>query len=147
MTTGTATLPDASTALLNMVPDETARLWLGRLSRQLPFLSDLIPADLTIYATVGDQRLVAIAQAHPTVRESFYEQSAVGTSLDPDPASAIWRGLGANEGVEADEGGRGEGGVLDERAASVVDHDGAKERARTVAKQRGRDWPGSGFRK
>jgi len=104
MTTGTATLPDASTALLNMVPDETARLWLGRLSRQLPFLSDLIPADLTIYATVGDQRLVAIAQAHPTVRESFYEQSAVGTSLDPDPGSAIWRGLGANDILEGPVG-------------------------------------------
>ena len=100
----TAVLPDSATALLNLIPDEESRQWLIRLARQLPFLADLIPADLTIYAALGDQRLVAITQAHPTVRESFYDETVIGNQVDPDPASAIWKGLGASDVVEGPVG-------------------------------------------
>jgi len=58
----------------------------------LAFLADLIPADLFICCPRADGDLVAVAEARPTVRESFYQHSQLDQPLSRD-AAAVYQAL------------------------------------------------------
>lgn len=89
----TSSTPPLPAALIDLVPTEAHRRWIVNLSRHMAFLADMIPADLLIYVPTADQRLLAIAEAKPTVRESFYLRSQVGQVLEADSAGALYAAL------------------------------------------------------
>lgn len=88
-----ATSPTPPAALIDLIPNEAHRRWIVSLSRHMAFLADMIPADLLIYVPTSDQRLLAVAEAKPTVRESFYVRSQVGQVLEADSANALFTAL------------------------------------------------------
>lgn len=63
------------------------RAWVTAMVRNLPFLADLIPADLFICCPKEDGKLIAVAEARPTVRESFYRRSLIGSAIPLDQAA------------------------------------------------------------
>jgi two-component sensor histidine kinase len=79
------------------------RAWIGALRGHLPFLADLIPADLFIFCPRSDGALIAVAEANPTVRESFYRRSQLGAPLSPD-ATAVYQALQTGEIAEGPAG-------------------------------------------
>lgn len=80
------------------IPHEPDRYWIQNIARQLPFLADFIPADLLIHCPVGDQQqFVTVAEAKPTVRQSFYRRPQVGLHFVPEPSSAIWQAYHSGE--------------------------------------------------
>jgi two-component sensor histidine kinase len=80
------------------IPHEPDRYWIQNIARQLPFLADFIPADLLIHCPVGDQQqFVTVAEAKPTVRQSFYRRPQVGLHFIPEPSSAIWQAYHSGE--------------------------------------------------
>jgi len=70
---------------------EQERHWVLNIARQLAFLADFIPADLLIHCYVGADQFVTVAEAKPTVRQSFYRRSQIGQRFTPEQSSAIWR--------------------------------------------------------
>ncbi|MBO9540038.1 histidine kinase N-terminal domain-containing protein [bacterium] len=89
------TIPPSANAphLMDLVPNEGHRRWIAAMARQLPFLADMIPADLLIYVPTPEQRLVVVAEAKPTVRESFYARSLLGQVVEPDSAPPLFAAL------------------------------------------------------
>src|SRR5438477_8890986 len=79
------------------IPHEQDRYWIQNIARQLPFLADFIPADLLVHVPVGNGHFVTVAEAKPTVRQSFYRQKQVGHTFAPDQTSAIWQAFHAEE--------------------------------------------------
>lgn len=79
------------------IPNERDRHWIQNIARQLPFLADFIPADLLIHAPVGQDRFVTVAEAKPTVRQSFYRRPQVGVQFLPEQTSAIWQAFQSGE--------------------------------------------------
>lgn len=79
------------------IPNEQDRYWIQNIARQLPFLADFIPADLLIHAPVGDDQFVTVAEAKPTVRQSFYRRAQVGVRFAPESTSAIWQAFHSGE--------------------------------------------------
>lgn len=79
------------------IPNEQDRYWIQNLARQLPFLADFIPADLLIHAPAGNDQFVTIAEAKPTVRQSFYKREQVGHYFTPEQSSAIWQAFHSGE--------------------------------------------------
>lgn len=86
-----------------LVPLEGDRHWVARLAAHLPFLADLIPADLFVFCPRADGSLVAVAEAKPTVRESFYRRSLQGSVLSLD-ATAIYQAFATGEITEGPAG-------------------------------------------
>lgn len=99
----TAPTPSASAGLAELVPLEADRRWISHLSRHLQFLADLVPADLFIFCPKADGQLVAVAEAKPTVRESFYRRPLLGHVLSTE-ATAVYRALETNETTEGPSG-------------------------------------------
>lgn len=81
--------PSPPPPLLDAIPNEETRRWIANMARHLPFLADIIPADLLILVPTPDGRLGVVAEAKPTVRESFYLSSQVGSVVDPASAPAL----------------------------------------------------------
>jgi two-component sensor histidine kinase len=80
------------------IPNEQDRYWIQNIARHLPFLADFIPADLLIHCPVGDQQhFVTVAEAKPTVRQSFYHRPQVGLHFVPEQNSAIWQAYHSSE--------------------------------------------------
>lgn len=77
-------------SLADLLSSEINRRWITNLSRHLPFLSDLIPADLMIYVQNAEGQLLAVAEAKPTVRESFYSRSQLGLIPEPQAAGPLY---------------------------------------------------------
>ncbi len=88
---------------LDVVPSEGDRRWISHLAGHLPFLADLIPADLFIFCPRPEGTLVAVGEAKPTVRESFYRRSIQGNTL-PVEARAIYQALASGEITEGPAG-------------------------------------------
>lgn len=82
--------------LAELLPLAVDRAWVGAMRNHLPFLADLIPADLFICCPRSDGTLVTVAEANPTVRESFYSQSRVGQAL-PHDAAAVYQAFRSGE--------------------------------------------------
>lgn len=85
--------------LVDLIDQEANRRWILNMAKHLSFLADVIPADLLIYVPMPDGRLVAVAEAKPTVRESFYQRSQVGQVLELD-AGPLYTALKAAEVTE-----------------------------------------------
>lgn len=79
------------------IPNETDRHWIRGIARQLPFLADFIPADLLIHVPVGQDQFVTVAEAKPTVRQSFYHRDQVGSRFRPDQDAAVWQAYHSGE--------------------------------------------------
>lgn len=79
------------------IPNERDRYWIQNIARQLPFLADFIPADLLIHCPVGDDQFVTVAEAKPTVRQSFYRRAQAGLHFVPEQNSAIWQAYHSGE--------------------------------------------------
>lgn len=79
------------------IPNEQDRYWIQNIARQLPFLADFIPADLLIHCPVGGEQFVTVAEAKPTVRQSFYHRPQVGLHFVPEQNSAIWQAYHSGE--------------------------------------------------
>ncbi|MEB3285264.1 MAG: histidine kinase N-terminal domain-containing protein [Candidatus Sericytochromatia bacterium] len=73
------------------VPHEQDRYWVQNIARQLPFLADFLPADLLIHVPTEGEHFVTVAEAKPTVRQSFYRRAQVGHVFTPEHTSAIWQ--------------------------------------------------------
>lgn len=91
-----STLPMGA-SLSDLVPNEAQQRWIVNLERHLPFLADIIPADLLIHVPTPDHRLLTVAEAKPSVRESFYQRSQVGQFLEPEAAGAVTKALESGE--------------------------------------------------
>ncbi|HEY9900097.1 MAG TPA: histidine kinase N-terminal domain-containing protein [Pantanalinema sp.] len=100
------TVPPAANAphLVDLVPNEGHRRWIAAMGRQLPFLADMIPADLLIYVPTTEQRLVVVAEAKPTVRESFYTRSLLGQVVESEAAPPLFAALRSGEITEGATG-------------------------------------------
>ena len=79
-----------SASTLELLPSEINRRWIANMAHHLPFLADLIPADLLIYVPNADQQLVTVAEAKPSVRESFYPLSQLGQIAEPQMAAVLY---------------------------------------------------------
>ena len=79
------------------IANEQDRYWIQNIARQLPFLADFIPADLLIHCPVGENQFVTVAEAKPTVRQSFYRRDQVSHRFVPEPSSAIWQAYYSGE--------------------------------------------------
>ncbi|HEY9722029.1 MAG TPA: histidine kinase N-terminal domain-containing protein [Oscillatoriaceae cyanobacterium] len=79
------------------IHNEQDRYWIQNIARQLPFLADFIPADLLIHCPVGNDQFVTVAEAKPTVRQSFYRRAQVGHHFVPEENSAIWQAFHSGE--------------------------------------------------
>jgi hypothetical protein len=73
------------------ITHEQDRYWVQNIARQLPFLADFLPADLLIHVPTAGDRFVTVAEAKPTVRQSFYRRPQVGHVFAPEHTSAIWQ--------------------------------------------------------
>ncbi|MEB3222475.1 MAG: histidine kinase N-terminal domain-containing protein [Candidatus Sericytochromatia bacterium] len=82
------------------IPHEQDRYWIQNIARQLPFLADFIPADLLIHAPIDGGRFVTVAEAKPTVRQSFYRRPQLNQAFTPDHSSAIWQAFHSGELAE-----------------------------------------------
>ncbi len=92
-----------SAALDNLLPLAADRAWVTAMLNHLPFLADLIPADVFICCPRSDGTLVTIAEANPTVRESFYRRTLVGQDLSHE-AAAIYQAFQTGEITEGPAG-------------------------------------------
>lgn len=95
--------PAPSLALDDLLPVAADRAWVTNMRNHLPFLADLIPADVFICCPRPDGTLVTIAEANPTVRESFYRRSLVGQPLSQDTA-AVYQAFQTGEITEGPAG-------------------------------------------
>lgn len=84
-------------SLLGMVPGEADRRWIQNIARNLAFLADITPADLLIYCPTPEGKLMAVAEAKPTVRESFYRRSQLGQVLEPEAFPAVYEAFRTGE--------------------------------------------------
>lgn len=81
----------SSPSLYDLLPAEGDRRWVQNMSRNLSFLADMIPADLLVYCPVGPNQFIVVAEAKPSVRESFYRKSQVNQVIEVDDSSAIFQ--------------------------------------------------------
>ena len=49
------------------------------------------------YVPIGGDRFVTVAEAKPTVRQSFYRRAQVGVQFVPEQTSAIWQAFQSGE--------------------------------------------------
>lgn len=84
-------------SLVDLITPEINRHWIANMARHLPFLADLIPADLMIYVPNAERHLVAVAEAKPTVRESFYPRSLLDQIPEPQFAGALYSAFESGE--------------------------------------------------
>ncbi|MEB3198343.1 MAG: histidine kinase N-terminal domain-containing protein [Candidatus Sericytochromatia bacterium] len=106
------------------IPQEPDRFWIQNIARQLPFLADFIPADLLIHAPLEGGRFVTIAEAKPTVRQSFYRRPQVGHIFTPEHSSAIWQAFHSGELADGAIGKVVNGQPMNQVAYPLVGVDG-----------------------
>ncbi|MBI6545561.1 MAG: sensor histidine kinase [Cyanobacteria bacterium NC_groundwater_1444_Ag_S-0.65um_54_12] len=89
--------------IAEIIHTEADRRWITNMKGHLPFLADLIPADLFICCPRNDGQLMVVAEAKPTIRESFYRRSLIGYVLPVDIA-AIYQAFRSGEITEGPSG-------------------------------------------
>ncbi|MEB3297998.1 MAG: histidine kinase N-terminal domain-containing protein [Candidatus Sericytochromatia bacterium] len=84
-------------------PAEAERLWLERLVRQLPFVSEVLSADCWLAVPLHDGSWGVLAEARPSRAPSFRPTPRVGERLD-DAERGVWQAIRGGSIAEGDAG-------------------------------------------
>lgn len=84
-------------------PAEAERIWLARLARQLPFLSDVLAADVWLAVPLHDGDWGVLGEARPARAPSFRPEPRIGERLEAGERG-VWEAIRSGSVTEGDQG-------------------------------------------